>query len=382
MNSNSIRTPLPHAGEDNVKVSRPRIDTARSVLLCAVSACGILTLQSARADSPPLRVCIDSSSPTAARDRVVADRVAKQAGLTLTVKSFNGSGDDDGISAKEFRTLLSDFCELVMGYPLDTSGPVLPPGLLATKPYAQTGFVLVTAPGETARNLSDLPNGTEVAVTYETAPNLYFPDHGNVLPDVHTSDAETMQAVAKGLVKAAMIWQPTVDEYQLHPGAAKLGVYPLQEPHARYDVVALYLPKAAHQADSFNATKISVSVPAAANSAGSGLPALFTDTQAKVGYAKFLGNCAQCHGTHLEGRSGPSLKGPNWANAKADYTVGEVFTVVSQQMPATNPGSLEHVDYEQIMAFLLQQNGYPAGSTPLQFDKAVASKVPLLYHGG
>ena len=323
-----------------------------------------------------MRICVDSASPTVARDRAMADRVAKQAGLTLTVTPFNGSGED-GISAKEFRALLTSSCDLIMGYPVDTTGPALPPGLLATKPYAQTGFVLVTAPGETARSLSDLPNGTEVAVTYETAPNLYFPDHGNVLPDVHTSNAETMQAVAEGKVKAAMIWQPTVDEYESHPGAAKLGVYPLAEPHARYDVVALYLPTAAHQADSFNATKISVSVPAA----GTGLPTMFTDTQAKIGYAKFLGNCAQCHGTHLEGRSGPSLKGPNWANAKADYTVGEVFTVVSQQMPATNPGSLDHADYEQIMAFLLQQNGYPAGSTPLQFDKASASKVPLLYHG-
>lgn len=121
---------------------------------------------------------------------------------------------------------------------------------------------------------------------------------------------------------------------------------------------------------------------AGAADAGTAPPALFTDAQAKTGYAKFLGNCAMCHGTHLEGRSGPGLKGPNWANAKAAYTVGEVFTVVSQQMPATSPGSLEHADYEQIMAFLLQQNGYPAGREPLHFDAATGSTIPLLYHGG
>ena len=33
------------------------------------------------------------------------------------------------------------------------------------------------------------------------------------------------------------------------------------------------------------------------------------------------------------------------------------------------------------MAYLLQQNGYPAGSKPLDFDRAAASKTPLLYHG-
>ena len=110
-------------------------------------------------------------------------------------------------------------------------------------------------------------------------------------------------------------------------------------------------------------------------------PALYTDTQAKIGFAKFIGNCAMCHGTHLEGRSGPSLKGPNWANEKANYTVGEVFTVVSQQMPATGPGTLANDDYVQIMAYLLQQNGYPAGAKPLQFDEAAASNVALRYHG-
>ena len=50
-------------------------------------------------------------------------------------------------------------------------------------------------------------------------------------------------------------------------------------------------------------------------------------------------------------------------------------------MPATAPGSLEHGDYVQIMAFLLQQNGYPAGSSKLTFEDALHSKVQLIYHG-
>jgi len=34
------------------------------------------------------------------------------------------------------------------------------------------------------------------------------------------------------------------------------------------------------------------------------------------------------------------------------------------------------------MAFLLQQNGYPAGNKTLTFDDATKSKVKLLYRGG
>jgi len=48
-------------------------------------------------------------------------------------------------------------------------------------------------------------------------------------------------------------------------------------------------------------------------------------------------------------------------------------------MPAPAPGTLPHDDYVNVMAFLLQQNGYPAGAQPLSFDDASKSKVKLIY---
>ena len=352
----------------------------RSAFFLAFATTALLT-QTATAAESALKVCVDSASPTAAHDRDVAASVAKQAGLTLSVTPFDSSDDDDGFPAKDFRKLLTHGCDLVMGYPVDATAADLPEGLLATKPYAQTGFVLVTAPGVTAHSLADLPAGTEVAVTFEAPPNLFILDHANVSADIHTTDADTLATVLSGHDRAGMVWQPTVDAYVAsHPKAAKPDVYPLDEPHARFNVVALYLPAQAQQAATFNATKISVNVPAATGTAA-GLPALYTSAQAKSGYAKFIGNCAMCHGVNLQGKAGPALKGPNWANEKANYTVGEVFTVVSQQMPATDPGSLAQGDYVDIMAFLLQQNGYPAGDKALEFTAAAASDVKLLYHG-
>jgi polar amino acid transport system substrate-binding protein len=35
----------------------------------------------------------------------------------------------------------------------------------------------------------------------------------------------------------------------------------------------------------------------------------------------------------------------------------------------------------QIMAFILQQNGYPPGSNELVYEDAEKSKVPLRYYG-
>ena len=50
-------------------------------------------------------------------------------------------------------------------------------------------------------------------------------------------------------------------------------------------------------------------------------------------------------------------------------------------MPAMAPGSLPKETYVEIMAYLLQQNGYPDGKKPLNFNAADASDVPLIYAG-
>jgi mono/diheme cytochrome c family protein len=202
-----------------------------------------------------------------------------------------------------------------------------------------------------------------------------------------------------------MAWGPTVEHYlAMTPGAPRLKIYPLGEPHALFNVVALYGPDGAADAARFqtDVAALQAASPAAqtiaaagvesggaatataapsAPDAGAALPALYTAAQAQAGAAKFIGNCQICHGNKLQGRVGPALKGPNFASEKSAFSVGDVFTIVSQNMPASQPGTLPHDDYVDIMAFLLQQNGYPAGPTALTFDNATASKVPLRFHG-
>ncbi len=362
---------------------------------------GVVLLHGAAWAGEKLSVCIDSASNSAARDERVAAAVAKGEGVDLAVEHFDGANDDDGVSIKEFQKLLGERCALLMGYPVDQTDGFTPPGLLTTKPYDQTGFALVVPSGSPAKTLADLPKGTSVAVTFETAPNLYFLQHPNAVPDVHGTDADTLQTLVDGKVKAAMVWQPTAQAYLAKNPGKSFEVYPLAEPHARWNVVALYSQRASAEAERFNA-QLAVMQGHAANeprakdgfdpsmvrlaavdspSGSSAVPALYTAAQANAGMGKFLGNCGMCHGAKLQGLSGPSLKGPNFASEKADFSVSDVFTIVSQNMPATNPGSLEHDDYVQIMAYLLQENGYPAGTTALTFDGASQSKVPLRYHG-
>jgi mono/diheme cytochrome c family protein len=344
--------------------------------------------------------------------------VARQEGAALSVYHFKGGddSDDEGLNARQYTKLVAGKCDLVLGYPLDLTHGALPGDFKATAPYDQTGFVLVVTPPAVARGLADLPPGSDVAVTYLTAPNLYFADHPNVQANVEHTEKDTLQSLLDGHVKAAIMWQATLTQFiAAHPGT-RLDYRLLHEPHARWNIVALYGPAGAAAAAEFDraiaALRAAGTLPAVAEdkperhadtpfihraawqmavatlgtqsvagSPAAALPTLYTQAQADDGLSQYSANCAKCHGDNLQGRSGPALTGKHFATEKSAYTVGDVFHIVAQNMPAAQPGSLAHDDYVQIMAFLLQQNGYPAGKTPLKYDDALNSTIALRYHG-
>ncbi len=119
----------------------------------------------------------------------------------------------------------------------------------------------------------------------------------------------------------------------------------------------------------------SVSRPAAKPT----VPALYTPTQAKAGAAAFAKSCASCHGVKLEGGVGPPLSGPNMATlgTKTNLKVGELFGYMTTNMPMNAPASLSHDKYVQILAFILEQNGYPSGPKPLTYAEAESLKVTM-----
>ena len=107
-------------------------------------------------------------------------------------------------------------------------------------------------------------------------------------------------------------------------------------------------------------------------------PAIYTAQQAKAGHQVFEQHCSMCHGKNLQGISGPTLMGQNFAAAANNYTVAAIFDELSQQMPAGAPGSLTNKQYTEAMAFILHKNGYPAGNTPLTYSGAQSSTVKLV----
>lgn len=108
---------------------------------------------------------------------------------------------------------------------------------------------------------------------------------------------------------------------------------------------------------------------AAAPAAGS----WYSPAQAEAGQILFNNYCAECHRPDLTGADGPALKGPAFLKTFGGQPLSDLYGIEHTTMPAVNPGSLPDAIVLPITAFILEQNGLPAGEAPL--DKAMLSRT-------
>jgi len=90
-------------------------------------------------------------------------------------------------------------------------------------------------------------------------------------------------------------------------------------------------------------------------------------TRGKVHYQAF---CAPCHlgdlsGTLAADTGAPPLRGAPFVASLERKGAAGVFNYVKVTMPADDPASLEDSRYLDILAYLIQANGFPAGSREL-----------------
>lgn len=398
--------------------------------LLALAASAAVLVHGGAARAAELSLCVDSASPTASLDTRLAEAIATVEGKTVRVERYDGTGGERGYRLRNYLELTAERCDFVLGFPL-AGGDGLPEGVRATAAYAQTGFVLVTRAATQAGSLDALAAGTRVAVTYNTTPNLWFDRHPALQRVIVETDAEAVAAIVSGEAAAALLWRPAVAALS---AATPLRTVAIDEPGARWSLVALYGTRAAAQAAAFDsavaqlrtrgelgrilgraadatpdagsARRRMVTPPSRAHAAagdgalgrgesapssrcaaeakpkkgGKGAPALFTAGQAELGKKTYEDKCAFCHAPDLNGRSGPALRGKFFAAPSHGYKLRDIFKIVAENMPATAPGSLSHDEYVQIMAYILLNNGYPAGDTAMTFEAISQSKVPLRFY--
>jgi mono/diheme cytochrome c family protein len=105
---------------------------------------------------------------------------------------------------------------------------------------------------------------------------------------------------------------------------------------------------------------------------------VYTKAQADRARAQFTKMCAECHAFTVatKKRPGDVLLGDapflkTWAGRPLD----QIVTTIVMTMPNDGSGEVTEPQGVDLVAYILQQNGYPAGSTPL--TKAGAAEVVL-----
>ena len=112
-----------------------------------------------------------------------------------------------------------------------------------------------------------------------------------------------------------------------------------------------------------------MAVPAAAQAPGG----VYTAAQAESGRAIYERECAACHQTSLQGSfEAPQLAGESFLRFWGDLSPGDLFDRISDSMPPEEAGSLTDEAYVDVVAYLLQANGAPAGGTALTEAASVA----------
>jgi cytochrome c-type protein NapC len=102
----------------------------------------------------------------------------------------------------------------------------------------------------------------------------------------------------------------------------------------------------------------------------------YTVEQAATGSGIFQHSCSPCHGANLEGGAGPALIGSSWRQLYTGAKLLAPWGEIKGPMAAYAGAKFTTQQSLDILAFLLQKNGYPAGRTPLTDTRELSEVVP------
>ena len=104
------------------------------------------------------------------------------------------------------------------------------------------------------------------------------------------------------------------------------------------------------------------------------LDGVFTTAQAERGHVAYETRCVRCH-EGLEA-DGPGLMEKAFLDRWREDTLEPLFTFMRTTMPGNTPGSLDDQVYADVLAFLLEANGLPAGQDELK--PAMVGRIQLV----
>ena len=109
---------------------------------------------------------------------------------------------------------------------------------------------------------------------------------------------------------------------------------------------------------------------------------VFTAAQVERGKADFEKSCSNCHVSDLSGSvRAPALRGQRFMQNWQNGSVGVLFTKIRDSMPANYPETVPEEVKLDILTFLLNQNGFPAGAAELKLDEKALADIEIVQKG-
>jgi mono/diheme cytochrome c family protein len=108
---------------------------------------------------------------------------------------------------------------------------------------------------------------------------------------------------------------------------------------------------------------------------------VYTTAQAERGRSVVQLHCAECHQDDLSGGEGPALRGSTFMLKWETHTVERLFHKIRDTMPSPESDVTEREKLDSV-AFILQQNGYPAGTQDLAETDGLLASLRIVPKGG
>jgi mono/diheme cytochrome c family protein len=102
---------------------------------------------------------------------------------------------------------------------------------------------------------------------------------------------------------------------------------------------------------------------------------VFADAQAARGQSLYAQRCADCHGPALNGALAPPLAGEAFIDKWRTEPLSALFIKIRYTMPPAAPAALTSAQAADLVAHILQTNGFPAGTTEFPAADAETSAI-------
>ena len=108
---------------------------------------------------------------------------------------------------------------------------------------------------------------------------------------------------------------------------------------------------------------------------------VYTAGQAERGKAVYVSHCSRCHGDDLGRNRSYPLAGEGFMEHWEASTLERLLNQI-RAMPPGAPATVDDAGKRDVMAYLLQQNGFPEGSADLTRDESILEAIQIVRRTG